>query len=72
MLKTSMLLYNVTVGMDKAIEREWIDWVKEFYIPAVIETGYFQNAKLYRVVTHDDEHSVSYSLQFLQIRLKTY
>lgn len=65
-----MLLYNVTVGVDKAIEHEWIDWVKKMYIPAVIETGYFSDAKLYRVVTHDDEHSVSYSLQFFSNRIE--
>jgi Domain of unknown function (DUF4286) len=65
-----MFLYNVTVGIDKAIEEEWIEWVKEVYIPAVNETGFFTNAKLYRVVTHDDENSVSYSLQFFADKIE--
>ncbi len=66
-----MFLYNVTVGVDKAIEQEWIAWVKETYIPAVLETQHFSNAKLYRVVTHDDEHSVSYSLQFFANQIES-
>lgn len=65
-----MFLYNVTVGIDKAIEAEWIDWVKKVYIPAVNQTGFFTNAKLYRVVTHDDENSVSYSLQFFSEKIE--
>lgn len=59
-----MLLYNVTVGIDKDIELEWLMWVKANYIPTVLATGYFNDSKIYRVVTHDDESSVSYSIQF--------
>ncbi|MFM8913534.1 MAG: DUF4286 family protein [Flammeovirgaceae bacterium] len=64
MQKPKLFLYNVTVGIDKDIEAEWVDWVKTMYLPAEYETGFFTQAKLYRIVTHDDEHSVSYSLQF--------
>lgn len=58
-----MLLYNVTFGIDKQIEAEWIDWMKANYIPAIIETGLFFDYKMYKVLTHDDETSVSYSVQ---------
>lgn len=58
-----MLLYNVTFGIDKKIETEWINWMKETYVPAIMETTLFINHKFYKVLTHDDETSVSYSLQ---------
>jgi hypothetical protein len=58
-----MLLYNVTFGIDKKIETEWISWIKENYIPAMMETNLFTDYKFYKVLTHDDETSVSYSLQ---------
>lgn len=58
-----MLLYNVTFGIDKQIEQEWIVWMKENYIPAMLETGLFTEYKMYKVLTHDDETSVSYSVQ---------
>jgi hypothetical protein len=58
-----MLLYNVTVGIDKEIEQDWLAWIKQYYLPAVMETGFFTDSKLYRVTTHDDENSVSYSIQ---------
>jgi hypothetical protein len=58
-----MLLYNVTFGVDKVIETEWIAWMKINYLPAMMNTGLFIDYKMYKVLTHDDETSVSYSVQ---------
>jgi hypothetical protein len=58
-----MLLYNVTFGIDKVIETEWILWIKDHYLPTIMSTGLFIEYKMYKVLTHDDEASVSYSVQ---------
>jgi len=58
-----MLLYNVTFGIDKVIETEWIFWMKSNYLPSLMGTGLFMEYKMYKVLTHDDETSVSYSVQ---------
>jgi hypothetical protein len=65
-----MFLYNVTVGIDKEIEKDWLEWIKENYLPAVSATGYFAESKMYRIVTHDDESSVSYSIQLFAHRIE--
>ena len=59
-----MLIYNVTVGVDKAIEAEWLSWMKTEHIPRVMRTGMFVENKMYKVLTHDDEASVSYAIQY--------
>jgi Domain of unknown function (DUF4286) len=59
-----MILYNVTVGIDKGIETEWISWIKRHHIPAVLNTGLFTGHKFYKVLTHDDEGSASYCIQY--------
>lgn len=58
-----MLLYNVTYGIDKLIEKEWVLWMKEQYIPAVLESNLFSEGKIFKVL-HDEEGSISYSVQF--------
>jgi len=58
-----MLLYNVTFGIDKQIEQEWLLWIHENYIPGIMNTGLFSEYKIYKVLTHDDETSMSYSIQ---------
>lgn len=59
-----MLLYNVTVGVDKEIEEEWLAWMKSKHIPDVLKTGMFVSSKLYKVLQDSDEGTVSYSVQY--------
>jgi hypothetical protein len=59
-----MYLYNVTVGIDKDVEGEWLAWIREEYIPQVMETRMFVNFKMYKVLHDDDEGTVSYSIQY--------
>lgn len=57
-------LYNATIAIDKEIEQEWLQWMKSFYVPQAIQKGGFSECKIYKVVTHDDENTSSYSLQY--------
>lgn len=59
-----MILYNVTIGIDKEIETEWVTWMKTTHIPDVLGTGIFLHHKFYKVLSHDDEGSVSYCIQY--------
>lgn len=59
-----MLLYNVTVGIDKDVEQEWIAWMKQKHIPDVLGTGMFSSYKMYKVLHDNDDGSVSYSIQY--------
>lgn len=59
-----MLLYNVTVGVDKDIEGEWLDWMKVKHIPDVMKTGMFESFKIYKVLHDQDDGTISYSVQY--------
>ena len=59
-----MILYNVTFGIDKEIEQEWVTWMKDKHIPSVLNTGTFVGYKFYKVLTHEDEGSSSYCIQY--------
>jgi hypothetical protein len=59
-----MLLYNVTVGVDKDIEADWLAWMKAKHMPDVLRTGMFVNSKIYRVLHDQDDGTVSYSVQY--------
>jgi hypothetical protein len=59
-----MFLYNVTVGIDKDVEQEWLLWMKEEHIPEVMKTGMFLEFKMYKVLHDQDDDNVSYSIQF--------
>ena len=65
-----MFLYNVTVGIDKDAEQEWLSWMKLYYIPRVMATRFFVHHKIYKVLHDDNEGSVSYSVQYFAERLE--
>jgi hypothetical protein len=58
-----MILYNITYNIDKNIEKEWLNWMKNFHIPKIITTGHFTSVKLYRLLNVPDE-GVTFSVQF--------
>jgi hypothetical protein len=59
-----MLLYNVTVGIDQQAEQEWLTYMKEKHIPAVMRTGMFVNSKIYKVLHDSEDGTISYSIQY--------
>jgi hypothetical protein len=59
-----MLLYNVTVGIDKDVEQEWLQWIKEKHVPEVMNTGMFVESKIYKVLHDQEDGTVSYSIQY--------
>jgi len=59
-----MILYNVTIGIDKECENEWVTWMKSTHIPEVMNTGIFSGYKFYKVLTHEEDSSSSYCIQY--------
>ena len=59
-----MILYNVTVAIDKRVEKEWLKWMKETHIPEVLETNQFVDHKIFKVLNTEDPESLSYSIQY--------
>ena len=65
-----MLLYNVTVGIDKDSEDEWLRYMRDTHIQAVLNTGLFFAHKMYKVLHDQDEDTISYSVQYFARRIE--
>jgi hypothetical protein len=59
-----MLLYNVTIGIDKDVEKEWLRYMREKHIPDEMKTGMFVTHKMYKVLHDQDDGTISYSIQY--------
>ena len=59
-----MIIYNVTVGVDRKIEQDWLEWMREIHIPDVMRTNMFLGHKIYKILTADTEETVSYAIQY--------
>lgn len=58
-----MIIYNVTVNIEKDVHDEWLEWMKTKHIPDVMATGFFLENKLCKVLV-DEEQGVTYSFQY--------
>ena len=59
-----MIIYNITVNIDKSIEKEWLLWMKETHIPEVINTGMFVSAQINKVLVKEKMNGINYSIQY--------
>ncbi|RYE36131.1 MAG: DUF4286 family protein [Sphingobacteriaceae bacterium] len=58
-----MFLYNITFLIDEPIEQQWLDELKNNYIPMIMETGFFQSYQLLQVTDSPNE-GLTFCLQF--------
>lgn len=59
-----MLIYNITVSINKSIEADWIKWMKETHIPHVLNAGLFTGHQFYKVLSHDDPTTSSFCTMY--------
>ena len=60
-----MIIYNVTVNIEDDIHTDWLTWMKTSHIPDVMNTGYFLEHKICKVIsTQEDETGHTYAIQY--------
>lgn len=67
-----MYIYNVTVKVDHAIVKEWVQWLKTEHIPEVIDTGCFTTATVLELLENVDEEGATFAVQYKTTRLEDY
>jgi hypothetical protein len=65
-----MVIYNVTVKVDKDVHREWLRWMQEVHAPEMMATGKFISYQLCRLL-QEEEDGVTYATQYLSPDLET-
>ncbi|PJF38360.1 MAG: DUF4286 domain-containing protein [Phototrophicales bacterium] len=59
-----MIVYNVTVKIDAQMHDEWLAWMKAVHIPAVLDTGFFFDHKMYRLMELNEADGITYAIQY--------
>lgn len=60
-----MLLYNVTVKIDRAVASDWLDWMMQVHIPDVMMTNQFVEYRLLRILGDVEDDGVTFAVQYL-------
>ena len=60
-----MILYNVTVSVDEAVDSEWLYWMRNEHIPEVMSTGYFQSNRILKLLNEQqDATGPTFAIQY--------
>ena len=60
----NMIIYNTTYTMPTDDARNFVIWVHQSMLPRVAEDGMLSEPKLRRILSHRDQDSECFSLQF--------
>lgn len=59
-----MLIYNTTYHVEESDAHNFLIWLTERYIPAVLSSGMLRSPKLSDVLSHNEPGSKTYTLQW--------
>lgn len=59
-----MIIYNVTLSMDEETAPDWLSWMRDVHIPAVMATGLFSGYRLHRMITNLTGEGITYCVQY--------
>ena len=64
-----MIIYNVTCNVENVILQNWLKWMIEIHIPDVMQTGFFLEAHIKKVISSNDDgatYAISYSCESMK------
>ncbi len=67
-----MLIYNITLKIEWIIQTQWLQWMQEVYIVALMNTDCFTRHQLVRLLDIDEEEGPTYALQLYVRSRKSY
>ena len=59
-----MIIYNVTIQVEKEIAEPWLQWLQQEHIPEVMHTGCFLKYQLVKLLETDESEAITYAVQY--------
>lgn len=60
-----MIVYSITMNIEKQIDAEWLEWMKLNYVAVLIDTGLLLEGKILRLLNEEENNpGITYSFQF--------
>ena len=66
-----MIIVNETIIIDETINAQWLTWMNDVHIPAVMATGYFNSHRMLKVLKSPNE-GITYCVQYTTNNIDNY
>lgn len=65
-----MILFSLTVNIDNEVQEEWLEWMKQTFIPSLWLTGFFLEKRFLKLLNEEQGDGTTYSLQLTLENMK--
>lgn len=59
-----MYIYNVTTQVKEYIKVEWLEWMRDDFIPEMIATELFSHYRIVKILDIDESDGPTYAIQY--------
>lgn len=59
------ILYNVTIRIGHEKHQEWLEYIKDDHVPAVMATGRFESYRIQRMTGDEGDDGVTYAIGYV-------
>lgn len=67
-----MFIYNITMKVSWEIHDEWLMWLKNYHIPAILDYNCFSESRLLKLEEIDENDGPTYAVQFTALSKDDY
>ena len=67
-----MIVYNITLKVDREIEKEWLEWQFKEHIPEIMNSGLFDHYNFFRLLEQDDSEGSTFVVQYHTADMEKY
>lgn len=60
-----MYLFNETIKINHGVHNDWLAWMKVKHIPEIMDTGFFREYRISRLLGTDESDGFTYTIQYL-------
>ena len=67
-----MIVYNISIKINRAIEDEWVNWQKQEHIPDIMASGQFSDYRFFKLLEEENDEGPTYIVQFFATSIENY
>ena len=67
-----MIVYNISMKVDSAIEKEWVEWQRQEHIPAIMASGQFSEYRFFKLLEEENDEDTTYIVQYFAPSIENY
>ncbi len=59
-----MIIYKVIIKIEKKIEKEWLNWIREVHIPEIMDLNIFYKSRLFNIIKNKEKEFSSFCIEY--------